>query len=573
MTGIEVKTQITGTIIMLGVFIILSGLSKRFNGDLIYMMMYDSYYIGMQEILIDRINRIELTDLLKKEVNDEYNAVFVRAGALTDFISSFCILLGQISSIIMLLVLALSISEVLFIVFLIYALGVYVLNSTFVEKLRWDTSRFQALQRLSSYYEKMSIKPSIAKEIRIYDLEDYIIDKWKQAYKPVEDFEERRSFQMQIRNLISGLVFIVLIIVIISFCIISVSNGQLQVDEFLVVFMLCINLQGAMRGVASNYMRTDYGQFSLERQYNFIKYAPKMSEKGSKQAKNERCELCDTNIVIEAKNLTFTYGNGFQAIKDINFQIMKNEIIALVGLNGSGKTTLSKLLIELYKPSSGEMLFYGKPYKEYDEGYVRDQIGVFFQNTYMFHTPFADNVGYGDKDNINDKNRVMKAVEKADAQKILKKLPDGLGTILGKDVDPNGVELSGGEKQKIAIARGYAGERPIIVFDEPASKLDPIAEIELFNQIKRNLHGITAILISHRMGFGRMADRILVMDGGEIKENGTHDELIKNQEGLYYRMFHEQAKWYEHSHEKSNEIAIDEIDNMIPGIERQGETK
>ena len=219
-------------------------------------------------------------------------------------------------------------------------------------------------------------------------------------------------------------------------------------------------------------------------------------------------------------------------------------MVALVGENGSGKTTLVKLLLGLYKPDSGEILFMGHPYSTIMNSYLRSKIGVFFQEFILLHKSIGDNVGYGDVVYIHDTEKILDAIEKGGAGKLLHQLPRGLDTIIGKQVDKKGVELSVGEKQRIGVARAHMSDKDILIFDEPASALDPISEMEQFLNIKNKLNGRTAILVSHRLAFARLADKILVMSGGKIVESGTHQDLIKVN-GVYAKLFQTQAKWYD----------------------------
>lgn len=527
-------------IFIVGFIMTLQGLSTRINGDLIYMVMYDSYYLGMQELLMNHINKIHLDDLLKKEVNDEYNAAFVRAGSLTNFMSSFCTLSGKIVSILMLLIVAFKYSKVVFLISLIYTIGVIYFNSYFVEKLRWSNEKYQAVERLSSYYEKMPTNLGIAKEIRVFDLEDEILTKWRRSFKELKDFEQKRSFNMELRNLVSSIAFCLFIIIMISYSITLVANHTLSVDICLVIYMLCINLFSSISGLAKVYMETDYGLFALEKQYSFIYNSPVSEDKGECKT----TDVSESDVVFEGKDLTFCYGNNKKAIDNINFKIKKGEIVALVGLNGSGKTTFTKLLLGLYRPTSGQLLFQGKPYEKYKKGEIGNRIGSFFQDTYLFHTPLSENIAYGKIQYKDDESKILNAINKGGAKKVLDKLPNGLNTILGKDVEPEGVELSGGEKQLVAISRAHMSNREIMIFDEPAAKLDPLAEMDQFINIKKELNNKTAILISHRMGFARLADKIIVMKDGKIIEQGSHKQLIMLN-GYYSNMFSEQAMWYE----------------------------
>ena len=247
--------------------------------------------------------------------------------------------------------------------------------------------------------------------------------------------------------------------------------------------------------------------------------------------------------VFEAKNISFSYDGNKNALEHVSFQIKKGETIALVGPNGSGKTTLVKLLTGLFSPDSGELLFCGKPYSDYTSGYISSHIGMSFQDYYILHLSMRENVGFGVLKSMKYEDRVLRAIEKGGAQGILKKLYGNLEGRLLRNTHKDGLMLSGGEKQRVAAARAHMRDKPILIFDEPAAALDPIAEMEQFMHIKEKVAGRTAILISHRVGFARMADRIFTLQNGHLVEVGTHNELIR-QNGVYAAFFDTQAQWY-----------------------------
>ena len=201
-------------------------------------------------------------------------------------------------------------------------------------------------------------------------------------------------------------------------------------------------------------------------------------------------------------------------------------------------------MLDSYRAQSGEVLFYGHPISEYRYDDIKKQIGVFFQQCFIFHSSIGDNIGYGCVEEIDNKDRIMQAAKAGGADKVIKRLRGGLDTWLRRDIRPDGVNLSGGEKQRVCVSRTHMSRAPIMIFDEPAAALDPIAEMEQFTEIKKRLGDRTSILISHRVGFARLADRILVMDDGVLVEDGRHDELMKKG-GVYASFFTEQAKWYD----------------------------
>jgi len=251
----------------------------------------------------------------------------------------------------------------------------------------------------------------------------------------------------------------------------------------------------------------------------------------------------DTDNLFETKGLNYAYPGGNVALDDVSLSIKKGETIALVGVNGSGKSTLVNILLQLFRPKGGELYFDGQNYDTLEEGFLKNKIGAFFQDYCLFHLPIHENIGFGDIDHIEDRERITEALKKGGAYDFVQKLPKGEDTYIDRQVLPEGVIFSGGERQKLGVSRAHISDKDILIFDEPASMLDPLAELEQFEHIKQKAEGRTTILISHRVGFARMADRIVLLDGGKIAEVGTHAELMK-QGGLYANFFNEQAQWY-----------------------------
>lgn len=236
-------------------------------------------------------------------------------------------------------------------------------------------------------------------------------------------------------------------------------------------------------------------------------------------------------------------GDGGEALKNINLKIMKGDKIAIVGYNGAGKTTLIKLIMRLYDPTDGEILYNGVNIKEYEPVAYRAQIGTVFQDFKIFATTIAENVMNGDYSE-NDNETVFNALRAADFTEKLDTLEQGIQTRLTREFDDNGTNLSGGEAQKIAISRVFAKKFPIVIMDEPSSALDPMAEYHLNQSILRNTEGKTVIFISHRLSTTRIADKIYMFDTGTLIEEGSHSELLALH-GKYAEMFRVQSEKYQ----------------------------
>jgi ATP-binding cassette, subfamily B, bacterial len=246
---------------------------------------------------------------------------------------------------------------------------------------------------------------------------------------------------------------------------------------------------------------------------------------------------------ITFEDVGFRYpGAERWAVRRLSFTLQAGEVLALVGENGAGKTTLVKLLARLYDPDEGRILLDGHDLREYDLEELRANIGVIFQDFVRYHMTAAENIAVGRIEARDDRERIAGAAERSLADEVIRKLPDGYDQVVGKRFR-NGVDLSGGEWQKIAIARAYMRDAQLLILDEPTAALDARAEFEVFQRFKELSEGKTAVLISHRFSSVRMADRILVLVDGQVEAMGTHEELL-SQGGRYAELFELQAVGY-----------------------------
>ena len=230
------------------------------------------------------------------------------------------------------------------------------------------------------------------------------------------------------------------------------------------------------------------------------------------------------------------------AVRHLSFTLKAGEVVALVGENGAGKTTLVKLLTRLYDPDEGRILLDGRELRDYRLDELRGSMGVIFQDFVRYNLPAGDNIAVGRIEARGDHERIARAANRSQADEVIGRLPDGYDQMIGKRFK-NGVELSGGEWQKIAIARAYMREAEVLILDEPTAALDARAEFEVFQRFKELSKGKTAVLISHRFSSVRMADRILVLAEGKVEAQGTHEELVA-QQGRYAELFELQAAGY-----------------------------
>ncbi|NLO47777.1 MAG: ABC transporter ATP-binding protein [Clostridiales bacterium] len=468
-------------ILALGILLTVVGLSSRVNLGLVFFMMYESYYMGFAELIMDNIQRIEMTDLLKKDINDAWNFCYLRGGSLADFVSGACMILAKLVSIVSLLIVAFGTSRIIFFMSLIYVVGVFVLNMLTMGKTRRALLESFQEERMIEYYEQLSENPAMAKETRVYENTDEVITQWEKPFGRGQKRERYRIFQGELRDFIGGAGFYLFLIAAVGISLFGVAKGTMTPDVFLVLFFLCLNIYNTITGAAGSLYRFDDGLDAMDKQRHFFEIAP-MHDPESDLEKADTPG--DEDTVFEVRNLTFHYSEDKRALNNVSFTVKKGELVALVGQNGSGKSTLIKLLLSMYRPTSGAVKVMGREYGEYKRDYIRQKIGVFFQNYYLFHSTLRENVGVGAVEEINNEEKILKAIKRGGAEKLVSNLTKGLDTLLGKFQDKSGTELSGGEKQRVAAARTHMSDRDILIFDEPASMLDPIAEMEQFTNIK-----------------------------------------------------------------------------------------
>lgn len=248
-------------------------------------------------------------------------------------------------------------------------------------------------------------------------------------------------------------------------------------------------------------------------------------------------------INIEFRNVSFKYpGSDTYVLKNINTEFKSGNKYAIVGQNGSGKTTFVKLLCRLYDPTEGDIFLNGNNIKDYNYKDYLKYLAVVFQDFQLFSFGIGQNIAANTE---YDNEMIEQCIKKAGLYNRYKSMPDGLDTCINKDFSENGVEVSGGEAQKIALARALYKNTPLMVLDEPTSALDPIAEAEVYLRFKDIVDGCTTIYISHRLSSCKFCDVVTVFDKGEIVQRGEHEELLSNQKGKYYELWNAQAQYYQ----------------------------
>lgn len=249
-------------------------------------------------------------------------------------------------------------------------------------------------------------------------------------------------------------------------------------------------------------------------------------------------------VNIEFKNVSFKYPRSKEfTLKNVSIKINEGEKLSVVGLNGAGKTTFIKLLARLYEPTEGEILLNGVNINEYDYDEYMKLLSVVFQDFKLMSFSIKENIALNDFNKVKDEE-IEEVLIKSGFGKDLEKLPKGINTPVYKNFDEGGIEFSGGQAQKLAIARAVYKDAPIVILDEPTAALDPKAEYEIYSKFNELIGKKTTIYISHRLSSCRFCDNIAVFQKGKLIQYGTHDELVKDKGNEYETMYSAQAQYY-----------------------------
>lgn len=391
--------------------------------------------------------------------------------------------------------------------------------------------------RKMNYYNTVMADVTFGKEIRINKLQGWLLSK-------INDFLDSTVFRLtkkqytetQRVNVLSELSVVIQECVVYLVLAYKVVFGGMLIGDFSMYMTSINNFSGCVRGLISGFSNlVNDGLYAKEFRNIVQNFKPEeMTDKGE--------NIPDGAVKIEFRNVSFKYPNTDRyVLKNISFTIEPRETLSIVGVNGAGKTTLVKLICRFYEPTEGEILVGGIPintipYKEYTK-----ILGVVFQDFRMFAFSVAENIAL---DAEYDKAALQNCIEESALADKISRLPDGINTYMFKEFSENGIEFSGGEAQKLAIARTLYKEPSLLILDEPTSALDPIAEYEIYQKFNELVQGRTAIYISHRLASTRFTDKIAVFSDGEMREYGSHGELMQLDDGIYKNMFEMQAQYY-----------------------------
>jgi ATP-binding cassette subfamily B protein len=393
-------------------------------------------------------------------------------------------------------------------------------------------------EREREYLGDLLVQPRTTKEIRAYVLADYLLGRHRDRSEELYRLREQMYRSGTRVSMLTGLVTGTALGLAYLFVAVQGIAGTIDPGGVVLVIGAFASVSQTLGNISSTFVAVDQHTTFLEDYFSFLSIGPLLPV--PVPARDVPTSL---EAGIEFDDVSFTYPGGTEpAVENLNLHIRGGELIALVGENGAGKSTLVKLLLRFYDPTKGAVRLGGADLRELDPGVLRNRIGVLFQDYASYELSVRENVQMGRPGAVDDDARVVAALEDARSDWLLKKMPKGLDAKVGRLFE-GGHDLSGGEWQRLALARIMYRDADIWILDEPTSSLDPEAEAAIFAELKQVLKGRIGIVISHRFSTVRIADRIAVIVDGKVSELGSHEELLKAN-GRYAQLFELQAAGY-----------------------------
>jgi|GEM_PF-973628 len=525
--------QLFWVLIGLSLMQLLPKLFAAFNSALIEPILASKVDNYMNNMFFEKAREFDYKNFENPVFYDKYTRALGQSENITHTVfNGFFQLLGSIISLLALSALIASMDWIV-ILFALFAVIVNFIRSLISGKLNFTVSQaLTPMSRRQNYIKKLLYDSSYAKDIKCNDAIDTGKRYYYESYLSILDILKSHGMKIAIIN-----------VIVISIVTISSTSMTLYLFAMVWTGAYSIAYYSALMSSAGQFENTlntlfntvaSFHKNSLEIDNLKFIYFYKKDEKDGSHSLD-----CTRPFKIEIKNLYFKYPNASgYALKDISLTIMPEEKISFVGLNGSGKTTLIKLILGLYKPESGEILINDKKIEEYKKEDVQKNIGVIFQDHKIFAYTVKENVVFESE----FKNESVEVLKKLGIYSNISSLPKGTDTPLSKEFDNEGIILSGGEAQKICIARALNKISGLYIFDEPSSALDPKSEYNM-NALLYEITDKTTIFISHRLTTAIMADKIFLLNNGELVEHGNHKELIALN-GMYYELFKMQSEGY-----------------------------
>ena len=493
-------------------------------------------FIYVSEMVATKYIQIPLAQRESREFADKFERVRDFGGSI-DFVASSAItVISSVVGLMSVVIATLTASPLITIAVVLAAIPSSILSLRLAARERRNWREFTKDRRIAWQIERKITNSDSALEIELNGLSKTLVEQMIKARRrsQEQDIADNKAFfwpRFGGSVLQDAVSYVVLI-----FVAIQIILGKLEIGQFLTIRTLLIQLNDSISNLFSSITNINS---SLVNATDFMEFMETPAQHSG--------DIIINHIqTIEFKNVGFTYPRSdVRAVKDVSFTLNPGDSLAIVGENGAGKTTLIKLMIGAYQPTKGTILIDGQPLERINRESYLAQIGALFQDfsRYEFAT-LGENVWFGDVERPYSRRDIEAALKDAGLESLVNEYKEGLNTILSKDIDSkNAVNLSGGQWQRLGIARAFFRSPNVLILDEPTASVDAVSEYEIFKNIIKKQENKTTVIISHRFSTVRKAERIIVLDHGKIVESGTHDELIAKN-GIYKEMFELQAEGY-----------------------------
>ncbi|MEK5175383.1 ABC transporter ATP-binding protein [Heyndrickxia sp. FSL W8-0496] len=496
-------------------------------------------------IVIGKIINISIFEKINKIsfINFEKPATYNKIQRLSSNQSSVLNVVEESSSLIRDLI---TVSSILFFLIaqhwaFILILFVGILPLFFIE-MSYGNKRFELAKfltpfgRLESYIAGLLNNRDSLKEIKLFGTGKYLISKWEENYQLFAKNELSLLKKQGILTLVAQFLLITTYALSGILVLLLISSGKLLVGSFVSVLQAVQNIQESLSNISRNIAKIYESSLFIEEYREFMEI--------EEFNEGHHGSIINHIEAIQIRDLAFTYPDELKpAIQNISIDIPLGKKIAIIGENGSGKTTLTKCISGLYEVSTGMISINGMDMNHINKNSFHKKISILFQDYEKYNFTVKENIGFGNIDNIENAEEIQLAAIRTGIHSKVEKFSKQYETILGRLFD-GGLELSGGQWQKLALSRSLFRETDLIILDEPTSSLDPISEIEILQQLFKQTPDKSMIFITHRLGTAYLADEILVMKNGEIIERGSHSDLLSHR-GQYYEMYTSQSQLYE----------------------------
>jgi ATP-binding cassette, subfamily B, bacterial len=502
-------------------------------------VLSDRFSLYANGVLLEQATKLDLAHFESSEFYDTLNRA-QQSGSFYPLrvIGNLTQLTGQLIGFAGLVTLLVRFSPYVVILLLLTSLPTFWVGVRYSGRRFWMLRRQTQSKRLADYFGEILTDPAFAKEVRLFNLGDYFLKEYREIRDRFNQESKKLALQQALARVGIGIVASLGFYGAYALVIWQAVQKLITVGDLTMYAGAFQQAQTAIQGILQNIATIYEYNLYVSQYFEFLNLKPQVVSQASVQFPTPM------RSGLELRNVSFTYSGASEPVlKNINLMVKPHECIALVGLNGSGKTTLLKLLTRFYDIDAGEIAIDRIPLQDFDLSELRSQIGVLFQDFSRYALSVKDNIGFGDLKESQNQARIQQAADDAGAAEAIAALDRGYETTLGK-IFTGGIELSGGQWQKIGLARAFMTSAQILILDEPTAAVDAIAEHDLFQRFRQLTKGKMTFLVSHRFSTVQMADRIVVLDKGEIVELGTHTELIALG-GLYEQMFRLQAASYQ----------------------------